>query len=325
MTVFITGATGYIGSHLAMRLAQSGVQVHALCRSEERGRLLEHPNIRKYYGDLHAIDVMDQAMQGCQQVYHVAAFARVWHRNPGTYYDINVSGTRHVLECCVRHRVEKVVFTSTGGVYGASTHGVITEDYIRQLDFFNEYEASKCLAESWVKDFVIQGLHVVIVSPTRVYGPYLFGSPESVTRMISQYVLGSWRWIPGPADKIGNYVYIDDVVTGHIQAMERGRAGQTYILGGTNHSYTEFFSLLQQVSGIRRRMIGLPLWLIRLIAWVEERKAVWLGMSPAMTPKWVAKARFDWEVDPSKSIREFDLQLVPLKEGLERTIAWLRS
>ena len=138
MKIFITGATGYIGSHLALRLAESGHEVHALCRSREKADQLNHPMIRPIIGDLHDYKALTEGMQGCDQVYHVAAFARVWAKDSGQFYAINVEGTRHVLNACVAAGVKKVVFTSTGGIFGASFGEAITESYIRKKDFFNE-------------------------------------------------------------------------------------------------------------------------------------------------------------------------------------------
>lgn len=325
MKIFVTGATGYIGSHLVKQLVESGHRVVAYCRSAAKAEHIRMDQVEIAIGDLDDRQGLMEAIQGCEAVFHVAAFARVWAKDSGTFYRINVEGTRNVLEAAKNSSVSRVVFTSTGGVFGASFDQPVTESHIRKKDFFNEYEGSKCLAESWVKDYVIAGLDIVIVSPTRVYGPYLFGTPESVTRMISSYVKGAWRWIPGPAEKIGNYVFIDDVVAGHIRALEKGKSGETYILGGTNHTYTEFFHILKQVSGLNKLMIPLPIWVINLIAYMNLLGARIFSIEPALTPKWVAKARYHWEVDVSKMREQLGVRGVPLEEGLRRTVSWLRS
>lgn len=325
MKIFVTGATGYIGSHLVKQLVASGHQVVAYCRSPKKAEHIRMDQVEIAIGDLDDRQGLTEAIQGCEAVFHVAAFAKVWARDSGTFYRINVAGTRNVLEAAKNSSVSRVVFTSTGGVYGASFDQPVSESYIRQKDFFNEYEGSKCLAESWVKDYVIAGLDVVIVSPTRVYGPYLFGAPESVTRMIQAYVSGGWRWIPGPAEKVGNYVYIDDVVAGHIRALERGKRGETYILGGTNHTYAEFFDTLRKVSGLNKKLIPLPLWLIYFIAYLNLLGARLFNMEPELTPKWVAKARYHWEVDASKTRKHLGVHGVTLEEGLQRTVSWIRS
>jgi len=324
MKIFVSGATGYIGSHLTKTLISKGHEVHAYCRSAEKAKNISWKGVEVFIGTLDNIPAIAKAMAGCEQVYHLAAFAKVWAKDSGQFYRINVEGTKNILDVATDLDVQRVVFTSTGGVYGASFGEAITEDFVRKADFFNEYEGSKSLAESWVKDYVIKGLDVVIVSPTRVYGPYIFGQSESVTRMIQSFVKGNWRWIPGPAEKLGNYVYIKDVVEGHIRAMEKGSRGRTYILGGTNHSYKEFFSVLKEVSGISRKLYVLPIWLIQLVAYASLKLADWFDIEPGLTPKWVAKAKFDWSVNPERSFTELDIESTPLAEGLKETVNWIR-
>jgi len=199
----------------------------------------------------------------------------------------------------------------------------ITENSVRNFDFFNEYESSKAFSESKIKDYVIDGLDVVIVSPTRVYGPYLFGQPESVTQLIEKYVLGNWRFIPGDGSKIGNYVFVEDVVLGHILAMEKGKKGHTYILGGTNHDYNTFFAKLSKISGIKRKMIYMPILFQMAFARLQLIKT-WLGKEPLITPKWIAKGKYDWHVTPQKAIDELGINLTSLDEGLKKTVEWLR-
>jgi len=325
MRIFVSGATGYIGSHLVKSLSASGHEVHAFCRSVEKAKNISWDGVKVFIGTLDDIDAIKCAMEGCEQVYHLAAFAKVWAKDSGQYYRINVEGTKNVLDVARDNNIKRVVYTSTGGIYGASFNGVITEDYIRQKDFFNEYEGSKCLAESLVKDYVINGLDVVIVSPTRVYGPYLFGKPESVTAMVQAYVRGKWRWLPGPPNKLGNYVYIRDVVLGHLYAMDKGIRGRTYILGGFNHSNSDFFKVLKEVSGISRKLYALPLWLIWLVAYLSLKRAAWFGIEPRLTPKWLAKAKYDWEVNAERSFTELGIAPTSLAEGLKETVRWIRS
>lgn len=325
MKVFVTGATGYIGSHLVKALANKGYEVHAYCRSARKGSFISFPGVQIFTGTLLEKGKLEEAMRGCQQVYHLAAFAKVWAKDSGHFYEVNVLGTKNLLEVAQSLEVEKVVFTSTGGVFGASMDGEVTEDFVRKKDFFNEYEGSKCLAESWVKDFVIQGMNIVIVNPTRVYGPYLFGQPESVTKMIASFVRGNWRWIPGSPENSGNYVFIDDVVRGHLMAMEKGIRGRSYILGGLNYSYQEFFGVLKKQSGIQRKLYQLPIWMIMLIAKISLFLANTFGLEPQLTPKWVAKAKYHWNVDASRSFNELGIEPTPLDIGLKATVEWLKS
>ena len=324
MSIFITGGTGYIGAHLLKKLTDSDETIHVLVRSKKKASDIEHPNIAIFEGDIMNKESIKEAMKGCSKVYHLAAFAKVWAKDPKTYFDINVTATVNVLEAAQELGVSKVIVTSTAGVYGASVSDDITETYVRDFDFFNEYESSKAISESRIKDFAIAGLDVSIVSPTRVYGPYLFGEPQSVTQLIQKYVKGKWRIIPGDGTKVGNYVFIDDVVDGHILAMENGKKGHTYILGGENHDYNSFFKILAIESGIHRKMIKLPIGLQMMFARIQLLK-IPFGGTPLITPKWIAKGKYDWKVDSSKALNELGLKITSLKEGIKKTIDWVEG
>jgi len=324
MSIFITGGTGYIGAHLLKRLADSGEKIHVLVRSEKKATNIKHPNVAIFEGDIMNKDSIRDAMQGCNKVYHLAAFAKVWAKDPKIYFDINVTATVNILEVAQELEVSKVIVTSTAGVYGASVSDDITETYVRDFDFFNEYESSKAISESRIKDFVIAGLDVSIVSPTRVYGPYLFGQPQSVTQLIHKYVKGNWRIIPGDGTKIGNYVFVDDVIDGHILAMEKGQKGHTYILGGENHDYNSFFKILAIESGIHRKMIKLPIGFQMLFSRIQLMK-IPFGGTPLITPKWIAKGKYDWKVDANKAINELGLKVTSLQDGVKKTIDWVEG
>ena len=324
MSIFITGGTGYIGAHLLKRLADSGEKIHVLVRSEKKATNIKHSNVAIFEGDIMNKDSIRDAMQGCNKVYHLAAFAKVWAKDPKIYFDINVTATVNILEVAQELEVSKVIVTSTAGVYGASVSDDITETYVRDFDFFNEYESSKAISESRIKDFVIAGLDVSIVSPTRVFGPYLFGQPQSVTQLIHKYVKGNWRIIPGDGTKIGNYVFVDDVIDGHILAMEKGRKGHTYILGGENHDYNSFFKILAIESGIHRKMVRLPIGFQMLFSRIQLMK-IPFGGTPLITPKWIAKGKYDWKVDANKAINELGLKVTSLQEGVKKTIDWVEG
>ena len=324
MKYFVTGATGYIGAHIVKQLSAQGHIVHALVRNPKKAEGIRFPNVVFFEGDITNTDSMRAAMKGCDYVFHLAAFAKVWTPNPRTYFDLNVNATVNLLYLAREHGIKRCVITSTAGVFGASSTGTITENSSRDFDFFNEYESSKALAESKIKDFVIGGLDAVIVSPTRVYGPYVFGDPEAVTLLIKKYALGNWRFLPGDGSKEGNYVYVDDVVQGHLLAMEKGMRGHTYILGGTNHSYSEFFSVLSAASNIKRTLIPMPIALQRAFANIQLAKT-WFGGEPLLTPKWVAKGKYDWRVSPQKAVDDLGLNITPLQAGLQKTVDWLRN
>jgi nucleoside-diphosphate-sugar epimerase len=321
MNVFITGGTGYIGAHLIKELISNGHKVHALVRSLEKAAPLPKEGLVLFKGDLSDKESIKEAMKGCDQVYHMAGNTSIWEKDRSKYYTINVDGTKNIMDAALEHKVKRVVFTSTAGVLGPSYGGIVTELKCRNVDFIIEYESSKAMAESLIKSYVIEkNLDAVIVSPTRVFGPVLFGEPASITQLISKYTKGKWRIIPGDGSKIGNYVFVDDVVKGHILAMENGVKGGTYILGGENHSYNAFFKILKEESGLDYHLIKTNVGLQLFYAHLSEFFAMLRNKKPAITTKWVQRSNYHWEVSPNKAVEELQLKITPLREGIKKTL-----
>lgn len=323
MKVFVTGATGYIGQRLALTLAEANHQVIALVRSPEKASAIAHQRISFIRGSLEDTAALEEGTAGCDAVFHLAAYARVWTADPAVYGKINVEGTENVLKAAVKNKVKRVIVTSTAGVFGPSEGEPVTEATARKLPYFNAYEETKRASEALCQAYAHQGLEVVVVSPARVYGPGYSSESNAVTRLVRLYVHGSWRWIPGDGSGMGSYAYIDDVVKGHLLAWERGRAGELYLLGGENVSYDAFFGKLQQVSGVRKRLVHVPLSVLlavshTMLAWTKIT-----GKAPLITPEWVKKYLYDWEVSSRKAEKELGYPITPLEEGLARTIEWL--
>ena len=212
MNILITGATGFIGTNLALKLANQDHTVHALYRSKEKAKRIEHKNIKLFKGDITDVESLKIAMQGCEQVYHIAAFTEVWAKDNQFIYNLNVTATENVLKLALELGIKKLAFTSTAGVFGPSLNGQITENSERSMDYFLEYERTKDIAEEKVKEYVKKGLNAVIVNPTRVYGPGLLSKSNSVTIMIKGFSEGKWRVIPGNGKSICNYVFNNNIL-----------------------------------------------------------------------------------------------------------------
>ncbi len=325
MKVFITGGTGSIGAHLVKMLSERGYETHVLARNEAKAKLLDFPGVKFFKGDILDKASIDKAMEGCEQAYHLAACAKVWAKDTAEFFDMNVVGTENVLKSAKEHGVKRVVVTSTAGVLGPSLRGTITEEKTRDIDFFNEYEGSKAATESKVKDYIVQhGLDCVIVSPTRVYGPFLFGESSSITLMIDKYINKTWRLYPGNGTQTGNYIYIEDAALGHILAMEKGKTGHTYLLGGENYSFVEFFGMIREISGVKVKLWVIPHWAQVLFARFQVFKAKF-GGTPLITEKWIARGKYNWVLSPKKAVEELGLPITPVREGLKKTIDTLRE
>lgn len=334
---FVTGGTGFIGLRLIEALVARGQAVRALSRRPalrpepppgfawENGGPLQSPLVEWVPGDITDRSSLQRGMAGCTHVFHLAGYAKNWAPDPAIYHTVNVLGTCNVLDVAAQLGVEGVVWTSTSLTFGPSPPGALTsEDSPRTTArFFTEYERTKAAAEQEALCRAGQGLPVVIVNPTRVYGPGYLTEGNSVTLLIDQYARGRVPFLLNFGRNLGNWVFVDDVVQGHLLAMGKGRIGQRYILGGQNASLGEFFRLVDQISGKRHWQI--PLWrgLPLLFAWAQKKRAEWFGIYPQITPDWVRLFTADWAQSSEKARRELGYKPLSLAEGLQRTWQWL--
>lgn len=324
MKVLVTGATGYVGSHIVNKLISNGYVVHVLVRSISEAKIKLPSSVILFEGDIINISSIQKAMSGCDIVFHLAAFAKVYAQNSSDYFKINAAGTKNVLDIAKKLQIKKVIMTSTAGVFGPSFAHKVDENSVRDIDFFNEYESSKAISELIAKNFFANGLDVVILSPTRIYGPYLNGKSESITLLIEKFIKAKWRLIPGDGSKIGNYVYIEDVVKAHINAITYGKPGHVYLIAGENKSYEDFFNSLKKISGRKRKMIHVPDIIQTFFARLQMIKILF-GKDPLITTKWTAKGKYNWEVNNTKMINELKIHPVEFEEGLTKTIIWLNK
>jgi farnesol dehydrogenase len=325
MRIFVTGATGYIGQRLVEKLLEQGHDVTALVRKIPGDNAFHHPALRYVEGNLLDSASVERAMDSCRQVYHLAAFARPWTANSRTYFEINVQGTIHVLNAALHQRIEKLVYCSSCAVLGRSNGSPLSEDHVRDVHFFTEYESSKHLAECYVSNYSRRGLPTVIVSPSKVYGPGVWTESNAVSHLMQLYLEGDWHMLPGDGKSLGCFCYIDDVVAGHILAMNYGREGEKYILGGENIQICQFFELIKSISGKNYFIVPVPIWLLMLFGWKEEIGASLFGREPLFTRKWIARYKHDLACSSEKAIRELGYKITPIREGIANTLRWLRE
>lgn len=322
----ITGATGYIGTQLTKRLVAEGHTVHALYRSEEKAAALKKiPGTVMKKGDLLDKPSLHAAAASCDAVFHVAAFAKPWDKDPKTFYEYNLDGAVNVFEAARQAGAKRVVFTSTAGTISPNQGKASDEATPRSVDYFTDYDRSKAQAEQAAVEMSGQGMDIVTVNPSRVYGPGLLSDSNGVTRMVKMYLKGKFRMLPGDGESIGNYVFIDDVVEGHLAAMRQGRAGERYILGGANASFNGFFETLANLSNKQVRMLKVPLPLMKMAAHFMEFRANLTGKPPVLTPPWARRFNYNWELSIEKAQRELDYEPLRLEQGLAKTINWLEK
>ena len=320
--IFVTGSTGFIGSALITQLLKRGFSVRALKRSVPTET---QPNLEYIPGDITDKETLRNGMSGCNYVFHLAAYAKNWAPNPQTYARVNIEGTKNVFSVAQELNIERIVWTSTIVTLGPTPPGMVgNEQMTRQTEYcFTEYERTKTVMEREATQWIENGLPLVIVNPTRVFGPGLQSESNSVTKLLDQYRCGSFPFLLNWGRNIGNYGFIDDVVQGHILAMERGRIGERYILGGENITLTELFQMADSVDGKKRFQLKI-FWLIpMLVAYYLELQAKCFGIYPSITPGWVRTFLVDWTFSCEKAERELGYNITPFKEAIRQTCQWL--
>lgn len=321
----VTGSTGFIGMHLTQKLLAAGHTLHLLIRGQNAQPLQVNQQITVFQGDILDKTALNLAMQGCDQIYHLAALASVWASDNKLFYETNYLGTDVLFQTALINNISKIVFSSTAGTFGPSSTNSVSEKTIRTVDFFNSYETSKFMAEERAVYYSLRGLQIVTVNPTRVYGPGLLSESNPFTRLMRLYLQGRWRIMPGNGQYIGNYVFIEDVVLGLISAMEHGKSGEKYLLGGEDCTYADFFRLLANISGKEIRLFKFSVPLLKFLALIEVFKAKTLNQQPLITPGWVDKYNYDWAVCSSKAISDLGYSYHTLTQGMKITVDWLKT
>jgi dihydroflavonol-4-reductase len=323
MRALVTGATGFVGGAVARALVRTGVDVRVVVRPESDLHNLEGLAVERIVGDLRDPASLRKSLIGCQQLYHVAAHYALWAKDPKIFYDINVTGTRNLLEAAYTVGIESTVYCSTIGTIGLPPGGGLgTEDTPVSLDHMaGHYKRSKYLAEQEVLKLAKKGLPVVIVNPSAPVGT---GDvrPTPTGQVIVDFMKGH---MPAYIETGMNIVDVDDVATGHLLAMQKGRQGERYILGCKNLMLREVFEILGRLTGIHAPSIKLPRLAILPLAYLNQWMANLTGQPPRIPLEGVKMAKYNMHYDCSKAIRELGIPQTPPEIALEKAVRWFRD
>jgi nucleoside-diphosphate-sugar epimerase len=323
MKVFLTGGTGYIGGSFIKKLVETGHEVVALYHHQLPD--LQDKALTWVQGSLSDVKSLVAAMQDCEQVYHMAGLARIAHKKKNAFFEVNVTGTENILKAMTIVGLSKLVFTSTAGVFGRAVHSPLQESDPVPDPLTDDYSVTKLLAEQKVLEASKKGLHGVIVNPPRVYGPGKSTASSPVNKVILDYIRKPFYFIPGHGRYYGNYAFMDDILNGHLMAMEKGRPGERYILGGHNHDYLEFFSILEKVTKLKRRRIAIPRWSLTAVTTAAGYWSFLSGTTPKITNAVVKKLFSNQLLSCNKAIQELGYKITPLETGIELTLASLQN
>jgi dihydroflavonol-4-reductase len=324
MRAFATGGTGFIGGAVVRHLLAAGHEVRTLVRPGADTHQLDGLPVQRVEGDLRDAESLRRSIAGCNWVFHVAALYSYWGYRWEDFYQVNVEGTRRVLQAARDAGVQRIVYTSSVAVLGIPKDGSPgTEETPSTLaDMIGDYKRSKFLAEEVAGDFAHQGLPVVIVNPSTPVG---VGDhkPTPTGKIIVDFLNGR---MPAYVDTGLNIVDVEDVAAGHLLAAERGRVGERYILGGENLTLKQVLDILAELSGWPPLRIRIPHTVALAWAYVDVALARLNSRhTPSATPETVCLARKHMYFDPGKAVRELGLPQTPAREALRKAVEWYRA
>ncbi len=325
MTTLVTGAAGFVGSAVARSLLNAGHQVRALVRPSTDLRNLENIPVDLVTGDLTDSLSVKRAVQGCEFLFHVAADYRLWVPDPEAMYRNNVEGTRNVMFEALRNGVKRVVYTSSVATLAPSFNGKSRTEASRGRleEMIGHYKRSKFLAEALVQR-LIQGcdLQAVIVSPSTPVGPRDI-KPTATGRIILDAISGR---MPAYVNTGLNVVHVEDVADGHRLALERGKTGERYILGGKNMSLREILEELADIGGHRPPLFRLPHGAAAAVACISEACSRMAGgKEPRVTREGVKMSRNYMFFSSRKATEALGYRPRPVREGLSEAVDWFRQ
>ena len=324
MTTLVTGATGFLGNHVARQLVSAGHSVRVLVRRTSNLQALDGLAVERAVGDLQDLPSLDRAMKGVRRVFHAAADYRLWTKNPDEIYAINVEGTRRLLEVAGQAGVERVVYTSTVATIAVPTHGgALPNEETRATlsQMVGHYKRSKFLAELEAIKAAAAGVPVVIVNPTAPVGPGDW-KPTPTGRIIVDFLNGK---MPAYVDTGLNLAPVENVAAGHLLAAEKGRIGERYILGARNMTLKQILETLAPIAGRPAPRVRLPHAVALAAGYADELFSRLTGREPQIPIEGVKMSRHRMFVASDKAERELGYVAGDVDAALERAVSWYQE
>ncbi|CAI9115752.1 OLC1v1016744C1 [Oldenlandia corymbosa var. corymbosa] len=329
--VLVTGASGYLGGRLCHALLNHGHRVKAFVRRSSDISSLPLPSgdggFELAYGDVTDYSTLLEAFSDCHVIFHAAALVEPWIPDPSRFNSVNVGGLKNVLRAYRETgNIEKIVYTSSFFALGSTDGYVADESQVHSGKFFcTEYEKSKAIADKIALEAAAEGVPIVPVYPGVIYGPGKVTSGNVVARLIIERF--NWR-LPGyigeGKDKF-SFSHVDDVVDGHIAAMNDGQPGEKYLLTGENASFKDVFDLAATITHTKKPQFGIPLFAIEAYGWLLVVLSRITGTLPLISPPTVQVLRHQWAYSCAKAKAELNYKPRSLEEGLTEMLPWLKQ
>jgi dihydroflavonol-4-reductase len=321
MKVFLTGATGFVGSHVAQAYAAEGAELRLLTRATSKLASIEGLKADVVVGDLRQPESMRTALRGCDALVHVAADYRLWVRDPKEMYAANVDGTRELLRMAREEGVAKVVYTSSVATMGFKTDGSIVDEStpVSLADMIGPYKCSKFLAEQEAIAAAKAGQHVMVLNPTTPIGPG-DAKPTPTGRIVVDFLN---RKFPAYVDTGLNLVDVAEVARMHVVALERGRPGERYILGGENLTLKQILDRMSAITGLPSPKMKVPHAVAMTFAFFDEIVTGRIrGKEPRATVEAVRMGQKMMFAASAKAERELGFQVLPVYNAMRAAIEW---
>jgi dihydroflavonol-4-reductase len=322
MTTLVTGAAGFLGSHVTRQLVARGDEVRVLLRASSTNRAIADLSLEYVTGDLRDPASLDRAMKGIKRVFHVAADYRLWAKRKQDIYDSNVGGTKNLLEAAKRAGVEQLIYTSTVATIAVDRPQHPNEFTDAKLEeMVGHYKRSKWMAEREVLDAAKGGLPVIVAMPTTPVGPWDW-KPTPTGKIILDFLNGK---MPGYVVTGLNFVGVEECAAGHLLVAEKGKVGERYLLGGENLTLKGMLDILARITGLRAPMLKIPHGLALGVAYANTVFSRLVGREPGIPIEGVKIARHMMFVDSSRAQRELGFKAGPVSAALERAVRWYEA
>ena len=322
MTTLVTGAAGFLGSHVTRQLVARGDAVRVLMRPSSNNRAISDLPLEYVTGDLRDAVSLELAMNGVQRVFHVAADYRLWAKNPQEIYDSNVGGTKNLLAAAKNAGIEKLIYTGTVATIAVDRPQMPNESAQTTIDeMIGHYKRSKWMAEQEVLQAARDGFPVVVAMPTTPVGPWDW-KPTPTGKIILDFLNGK---LPGYVDTGLNFVGVEECAAGHLLVAERGKIGERYLLGAENLTLKQLLDTLAKITGLAAPSMKIPHGVALSVAYIESAFSRLVGREPQIPIEGVKIARHTMFVDCSRTQRELGFKPGSVAAALERAVRWYQA
>jgi dihydroflavonol-4-reductase len=322
MTTLVTGAAGFLGSHVARQLVARGDEVRVLMRPSSTNRAIADLSLEYVTGDLRDPASLDRAMQGVKRVFHVAADYRLWAKRKQDIYDSNVGGTKNLLDAAKRAGVEQLIYTSTVATIAVDRPQLPNEFTDAKLEeMVGHYKRSKWLAEKEAFSAAKSGLPVIIAMPTTPVGPWDW-KPTPTGKIILDFLNGK---MPGYVETGLNFVGVEECAAGHLLIAEKGKVGERYLLGGENLTLKQMLDALSKITGLPAPKLKIPHGLALGVAYANTIFSRLIGREPGIPVEGVKIARHMMFVDCTRAQRELGFKAGPVAAAFDRAVRWYEA